>query len=55
MSRHLFGTDDRTITVRAEISRLRKSLGGLIVGNPYRFADGVNVVVRHATPAETDH
>lgn len=55
MSRHVFGTDDRTITVRAEISRLRKSLGGLIVGNPYRFADGVDVVVRHATPAETDH
>ncbi|AZG43880.1 Acetoin dehydrogenase operon transcriptional activator AcoR [Gordonia insulae] len=46
LSRHLFGVDDRTITVRAEISRLRKHLGGLIAANPYRFADGVIVAVR---------
>ncbi|MBD1321525.1 helix-turn-helix domain-containing protein [Gordonia hankookensis] len=45
MSRHLFGTDDRTITVRAEMSRLRKHLGGLLAAHPYRFADGVTVRV----------
>lgn len=45
MSEHLFGVGDRTITVRAEMSRLRKHLGGLLAANPYRFADGVQVHV----------
>ncbi|MDL9938793.1 GAF domain-containing protein [Gordonia sp. ABSL1-1] len=44
LSRHLFGTDDRTVTVRAEVSRLRKRLGGMLVANPYRFADSIEVV-----------
>ncbi|MGC4964172.1 GAF domain-containing protein [Gordonia sp. DT101] len=48
MSRHLFGADDRTVTVRAEMSRLRKHLGGLLTANPYRFADGVTVRVDRA-------
>lgn len=45
MSEHLFGVSDRTITVRAEMSRLRKHLGGLLAANPYRFAEGVQVNV----------
>lgn len=43
LSMCLFGVDDRTITVRAEVSRLRKHMGGLLSANPYRFADGVEV------------
>ncbi len=43
MSEQLFGTDDRTVTVRAEMSRLRKSLGGVLGANPYRFAAGVDI------------
>ncbi|OZC34052.1 diguanylate cyclase [Gordonia polyisoprenivorans] len=43
LSQNLFGVADRTITVRAEISRLRKHFGGLLCANPYRFADGVVV------------
>lgn len=43
MSTHLFGVDDRTVTVRAEMSRLRKRFGGLLMAGPYRFADGVEV------------
>lgn len=43
LSTHLFGVPDRTVTVRAEMSRLRKHLGGLIVAGPYRFADAVDV------------
>nr|ACO88864.1 regulatory protein [Microbacterium sp. MA1] len=43
MSAHLFGVDDRTVTVRAEMSRLRKRFGGLLTAGPYRFADGVDV------------
>lgn len=45
MSTNLFGVDDRTITVRAEMSRLRKHLGGVLAANPYRFADSVTVRV----------
>lgn len=41
MSQELFGSADRTVTVRAEISRLRKHLGGLLLANPYRLADAV--------------
>lgn len=43
LSMHLFGVPDRTVTVRAEMSRLRKHFGGLIVAGPYRFADAVDV------------
>ncbi|MFZ2238878.1 MAG: helix-turn-helix domain-containing protein, partial [Gordonia amarae] len=43
LSTHLFGVPDRTVTVRAEMSRLRKHLGGLIVAGPYRFTEAVEV------------
>lgn len=48
LSTRLFGVADRTVTVRAEISRLRKHLGGMLAANPYRFADGVTVRVNRA-------
>ncbi|MDF0531874.1 GAF domain-containing protein [Tsukamurella sp. 8F] len=41
----LFGDAARVVTVRAEISRLRRSLSGLIAAQPYRFAPGVAVEV----------
>ena len=41
----LFGDAARTVTVRAEFSRLRKHLGGVLAAEPYRFAEGVDVVV----------
>jgi hypothetical protein len=34
------------VTVRAEVSRLRKVIGGLVTTNPYRLADGVRLSVR---------
>lgn len=43
LSTHLFGVDDRVVTVRAEMSRLRRRFGGLLMTGPYRFADGVEV------------
>ncbi|TCP54041.1 GAF domain-containing protein [Tamaricihabitans halophyticus] len=46
LSADLFGTPERAVTVRAELSRLRRHLGGLIVGRPYRFADEVEIRVR---------
>ncbi|MCV7191465.1 GAF domain-containing protein [Mycolicibacterium brumae] len=43
----LYGDSSRVVTVRAEMSRLRKQLAGLIVGRPYRFAPDVTVEVRY--------
>jgi hypothetical protein len=39
----LFGNQRRVVTVRAELSRLRRHLGGLLDHQPYRFGDGVDV------------
>jgi GAF domain-containing protein len=41
LSRHLFGDDDHQVTVRAEISRLRRVLGPLVSTAPYRISTGV--------------
>ncbi|MET8701800.1 GAF domain-containing protein [Kitasatospora sp. NPDC004723] len=41
----LFGDPARTVTVRAELSRLRRYLGGLLAHRPYRFAESVLVAV----------
>ncbi|WP_063774734.1 helix-turn-helix domain-containing protein [Kitasatospora azatica] len=47
----LFGDPTRTVTVRAELSRLRRYLGGLLEHRPYRFAESVQVeVVRPQDP-----
>ena len=43
LSDALFGDPGRVVTVRAEISRLRRVLSGVIAAQPYRFADGVSV------------
>ena len=50
LSADLFGVADRTITVRAEMSRLRKHFGGVLGAGPYRFDDGVDVVVQLPLP-----
>jgi GAF domain len=42
----LYGDRTRVVTVRAEMSRLRRHLVGLIAAQPYRFADGILVDVR---------
>lgn len=41
LSRALYGDDQHVVTVRAEISRLRRAIGALVATNPYRLADGV--------------
>lgn len=43
LSRAVFGDDAHTVTVRAELSRLRRQLGALIATNPYRLAPGVRL------------
>ncbi len=42
----LFGDPGRTVTVRAELSRLRRQLPGVLANRPYRFADHLEVEVR---------
>ncbi|MBB5996366.1 GAF domain-containing protein [Streptomonospora salina] len=42
----LFGDAERLVTVRAEMSRLRRRLGGVVESRPYRFGDGLRVRVR---------
>jgi GAF domain len=41
----LYGDRSRVVTVRAEMSRLRKQLVGLVVGKPYRFPESAIVDV----------
>jgi hypothetical protein len=58
LSTALFGDEEHCVTVRAEVSRLRRVIGGLVATNPYRLADGVrlSVVPRellHGAAAET--
>ncbi|HJQ06342.1 MAG TPA: GAF domain-containing protein [Nocardioides sp.] len=48
LSTRLYGDADHLVTVRAEISRLRRAVGALIATNPYRLADGVELEVRDA-------
>ncbi|NLG45452.1 helix-turn-helix domain-containing protein [Gordonia sp. (in: high G+C Gram-positive bacteria)] len=43
LSDKLFGSPDRTVTVRAEMSRLRRHLRGVLASSPYRFGESVRV------------
>lgn len=45
LAEDLYGDGSRVVTVRAEMSRLRKQFVGLLSGKPYRFADSVLVDV----------
>ncbi|MCF6509667.1 GAF domain-containing protein [Blastococcus sp. MG754426] len=45
LSAALFGDGEHCVTVRAEVSRLRRVVGGLVTTNPYRLADGVTLSV----------
>ncbi|WP_262386913.1 helix-turn-helix domain-containing protein [Streptomyces sp. TRM49041] len=41
----VFGDRTRTVTVRAEMSRIRRTLGGVLAHRPYRFREEVRVEV----------
>ena len=45
LSTALYGDREHMVTVRAEMSRLRRSLGGLLLARPYRIAPEVEVVL----------
>ena len=44
LSRAIYGDGEHVVTVRAEMSRLRRTLGGLLLARPYRIAPDVAVV-----------
>ncbi|GAA4128550.1 GAF domain-containing protein [Actinomadura keratinilytica] len=46
LSRALFGDAEHVVTVRAEVSRLRRSLGAFVESRPYRLTGGVRMTVR---------
>ncbi|MFJ3927410.1 GAF domain-containing protein [Streptomyces sp. NPDC090022] len=51
LAQELFGDPTRTVTVRAEMSRVRRHLAGVLAHRPYRFAEGVEVeLIRPADP-----
>ncbi|MBM6402187.1 GAF domain-containing protein [Phycicoccus sp. MQZ13P-5] len=43
LSRALFGDEEHQVTVRAEVSRLRRVVGALVAAAPYRVAEGVRL------------
>jgi hypothetical protein len=52
LSTALFGDGDHLVTARAEVSRLRRVIGGLVLTNPYRLAPDVTLrVVGEASPS----
>ncbi|MEV8532727.1 GAF domain-containing protein [Streptomyces sp. NPDC051211] len=52
LAEELFGDATRTVTVRAEMSRVRRNLAGVLAHRPYRFAEDVEVeLIRPADPA----
>jgi hypothetical protein len=50
LAQDLFADPARTVTVRAEFSRLRRVLGSLLVSQPYRLAESLPVDL--ALPAD---
>ncbi|MFF3753310.1 GAF domain-containing protein [Streptomyces sp. NPDC002018] len=49
----VFGDPTRTVTVRAELSRVRRHLSGVLAHRPYRFSEGIEVaVVRPEDPVD---
>jgi hypothetical protein len=43
LSEAMFGDQSHAVTVRAEVSRLRRKLGGLLLTRPYRISPNVAI------------
>lgn len=53
LAEDLYGDRSRVVTVRAELSRLRRQFAGLVLGQPYRFGDVSDVEVRYPADMTT--
>jgi hypothetical protein len=49
LSTALYGHVGSLVTIRAEVSRLRKAIGGIVLARPYRLAPEVEVVLPDLT------
>ncbi len=49
LSTAVYGDDHHAVAVRAEVSRLRRRLGGILLARPYRIAP--NITVQPCDPA----
>ena len=45
LSRAMYGDADHVVAVRAEVSRLRRILGGVVESQPYRISPSVDLTV----------
>ncbi|XVQ06793.1 transcriptional regulator [Spirillospora sp. CA-255316] len=45
LSQALFGDAGHLVTARAEVSRLRRHLGGIVATQPYRLVDGIQLLI----------
>jgi hypothetical protein len=54
LSRALYGDEEHQVTVRAEVSRLRRTVGGLLSTRPYRIAAGVDLRTQDRSEAPSD-
>ena len=45
LSTAVYGDAEHAVTVRAEVSRMRRAIGALVATHPYRLADGVTMTV----------
>ena len=54
LSRALYGDAEHVVTVRAEVSRLRRLLGALVNTRPYRLADQVSMSVHPSQAAAAE-
>jgi hypothetical protein len=52
LAEDLFAAPDRVVTVRAEVSRLRRVLGALLLTQPYRLAPHLEATVRYPADPE---
>jgi hypothetical protein len=48
LSRAMYGDGDHAVTVRAEVSRLRRTLGSVVESAPYRLAAGTSLIIERA-------
>ncbi|KGI66658.1 GAF domain-containing protein [Mycolicibacterium rufum] len=53
LAEDLYGDRSRVVTVRAEMSRLRKQFVGLLAAQPYRFASSVGLTVCYPVDRRT--
>jgi hypothetical protein len=55
LARKLYGPAGKRVTVRAEMSRLRRVLGPILARNPYRLDAEVSASPPGATPLQPPH